>query len=93
MTPGQRIVAAAVVALTCSFLFLPGFWFWLSPTATTEVPATWPHDQDMQREIRLSAWHSNIDHVGSVHRHSSTSGVNELKQSGGERQDFRIVLE
>jgi len=32
-------------------------------------------------------------YVGSVNKHSSTPGIDEISQGGGSRQDFRIVLE
>jgi hypothetical protein len=34
-----------------------------------------------------------IDYVGSVNQHSSTPGSEEISQSGGDRQDFHIVLD
>ena len=61
MTRKQRIVAAVAVVLTFYFFLLPGFWAWLPPKATTEIPVSWPHNQDMPLKIRLSAWHSNYE--------------------------------
>ncbi|MCU0963201.1 MAG: hypothetical protein MUF48_24170 [Pirellulaceae bacterium] len=61
MTRRQRIVAGVLVVLSFYLLIVPGFWTWLSPTATVVIPASWPHDKDMPLEILLSAWHANYE--------------------------------
>jgi hypothetical protein len=61
MTRKQRVVAVVAVVLTVYFFVLPGFWAWLPPTATTVIPASYPHNKDMPLEICLSAWHANYE--------------------------------
>jgi len=61
MTGKRLAVVSAVVVVTFYFLLLPGFWSWMPPSATVEIPATWSFNQDMPIDLRVSAWHANYE--------------------------------
>jgi len=61
MTGKRLAFVSGVVVVTFYFLLLPGFWSWMPPSATAEIPATWSFNRDMPIDIRVSAWHANYE--------------------------------
>lgn len=60
MTPRRAIITAFVLVLVGYFILVPWLWGSGAPRTVSNIPDSWPHNQDLPVTLTTSAWHSNF---------------------------------